>query len=218
MTDQFLAVVIPAFNESETIAAVVMSVAQYATPIVVDDGSVDDTCGIAERQGAIVVKHGVNRGYEAALASGLYEAHKRGFTFAITMDADGQHNPEILNSFKEQLRNGNDLVIGVRDRLQRFGEHVFAWVGKRLWHIKDPLCGMKAYKLALLESYGPFDSTQSVGSEFAIRLVRNGTPYSETPVPTMPRVGVSRYGTGIKTNMRIISALIRVIFLFRKNQ
>lgn len=211
MTEKNVVVVIPAFNESITIADVIKLVAKYAVPLVVDDGSSDKTGEIAGDHGAIVVKHQVNCGYEAALTSGLEEAHRREFTFAITMDADGQHNPQILDTFIDQLILGSDLVIGVRDRLQRFGEYIFAWVGRGLWHIKDPLCGMKAYRLALLECYGPFDSTKSVGTEFAIRLVKNGIPYSEVQVPTTPRVGESRYGDGIKTNLRIIGALIRVI-------
>lgn len=158
------------------------------------------------------MKHLVNLGYEEALDSGLKEAHKLGFMFAITMDADGQHNPQILNAFINQLAQGNDLVIGMRDRLQRFGEHAFAWAGKRLWNICDPLCGMKAYKLSLLDSYGPFDTTRSVGSEFAIRLVKNRIPYSQISISTRARSGKSRYGSGIKTNIRILCALMRVIF------
>jgi glycosyltransferase involved in cell wall biosynthesis len=212
MTEESVAVVIPAFNEHETIAAVINSVAIYATPVVVDDGSCDDTYEIAVAQGAIVIKHKTNLGYEAALSSGLQEANRRGFIFAVTMDADGQHNPEIINDFIEQLKAGSNVVIGVRDHLQRFGEYAFAWIGKYLWNIQDPLCGMKAYKLSLLEYYGPFDTTKSVGAEFVIRMARDGVSFTQIPVPTRPRFGESRYGSGLKANIRIIGALIRVIF------
>ena len=56
------AIVIPAFNEADSIAAVVSAVSAYGTPIVVDDGSSDDTATLAARAGAVVVRHDVNRG------------------------------------------------------------------------------------------------------------------------------------------------------------
>jgi len=213
MINETIAIVIPALNESETIGTVISAVRAYGSPLVVDDGSSDDTRGIAIRNGAIVVAHARNLGYESALASGLEEAQRRGYRFAITMDADGQHQPQILESFIAQLANGNDLVIGARDRLQRFGEHAFAWFGKRLWRIDDPLCGMKAYRLGLLAEYGPFDTVKAVGAEFAIRLARNGVSVSQVPVFTRERIGRSRYGSGIAANARIIRALVRVLLL-----
>ena len=207
-----IAVVIPALNEETNIERVVRSVADYATPLVVDDGSTDQTSELAQLAGAIVVIHPLNLGYDSALSSGLEMAFAKGFEYAVTMDADGQHNPSILKEFICAFDAGSDLVLGVRNRRQRFGEDIFALWARFLWKIKDPLCGMKGYRLSLLKKYGPFDSRKSVGSEFAIRLVQNGIQFVEVPVVTRQRIGASRFGDGWQANYKILSAMVRVTF------
>jgi glycosyltransferase involved in cell wall biosynthesis len=202
-----VAVVIPALNEALTIEKVVSIVHDYATPIVVDDGSIDGTGALALKAGAVVVVHNINQGYDAALQSGLLRAIELKFDFAITLDADGQHNPYLIDQFKLELINGADLVIGSRDHLQRFAENIFSWFGKVLWNIPDPLCGMKGYRLLYLSRLGYFDSYQSVGTEYSIRCAKSRLNLVNIPVPTQKRVGISRFGTGFKANYKILRAL-----------
>ena len=142
-----IAIVIPALNEAQSVAAVVANATAFGTAIVVDDGSNDGTAAVAAAAGADVVRHERNRGYDAALNSGFARAAELDCDVAITMDADGQHNPSLLEQFIAAIGRGSDVVIGVRDRRQRLAEHVFALVARRLWGIHDPLCGMKAYRL-----------------------------------------------------------------------
>jgi len=200
-------VVLAAFNEESTIRKVVSESIKLLPVVVVDDGSVDGTGALAKEAGAFVVHHARNLGYEAALTSGLQTAVKRGFTHAITMDADGQHDVSVVQAFLDGLRDGEDLLVGHRDRYQRSSEMVFSFVAKRLWGIADPLCGMKAFNLSLLENFGPFDSYKSVGTEFTIRLIRRGFRAREISVMTKPRVGASRFGGGLKANYKIYRAL-----------
>ena len=68
------AIVIPAFNEADSIGDVVAAVSAYGTPIVVDDGSSDDTGLLASKAGAVVVRQEVNDGYDAALSRGFDKA------------------------------------------------------------------------------------------------------------------------------------------------
>ena len=207
------AVVIPALNEVRAISEVIAGVSQYGVPIVVDDGSTDDTAQLAERAGAIVVKHAVNQGYDKALESGLFKAIELGFDYAVTLDADGQHFPQTLLGFKAELSNGADLVIGYRDRHQRLAESAFAILGKALWGMADPLCGMKGYKLSHLAKLGHFDSYRSIGTEFAIRCARSRLDLRYVPVPTRDRSGSSRFGSGFRANYKILRAML--IGLFR---
>jgi glycosyltransferase involved in cell wall biosynthesis len=206
------AAVIPAYNEAASIAAVVDAVMEYALPVVVDDGSTDDTAHLAETAGAVVVTHKLNQGYDAALQTGLFKAIEVGCTYAITMDADGQHNPAGLVPFKNALLEGADLVVGVRDRYQRFSESLFAAVGKILWSIADPLCGMKGYKLSHLERLGFFDSYKSIGTEYTLRCARSHMRILTVPVHTRERKGVSRFGSGLKPNYRILRAMSLGLF------
>ena len=203
-----IAAVVPAFNEEISIASVVLAVKHYALPIVIDDGSYDETVRLATQAGALVVSHPHNQGYDAALQTGLFKAIELGCTFAITLDADGQHNPAEIESFKAALLQGADLVIGVRDRRQRFSESLFAITGRILWSVADPLCGMKGYRLSHLKRLGHFDSYTSIGTEFTLRCARSHLRIDSVPVLTRDRAGVTRFGAGLKANYRILRALV----------
>ena len=120
-------IVIPALNESATITSIVEAVGKYGVPIVVDDGSTDNTASLALGSGAVVVVHEVNRGYDVALNSGFIKAAELGSKIIITVDADGQHDPLLIQQFIDAIELGADVVVGVRSRRQRFAEHLFAW-------------------------------------------------------------------------------------------
>jgi glycosyltransferase involved in cell wall biosynthesis len=209
------AIVVPAYNEAKSIAQVLDAVAEYGIPIVVDDGSIDETSNICRAIGVVLVVHERNRGYDAALESGLFKAIELGFDFAITVDADGQHNVSVINDFKRELSSGADLVVGVRDKCQRFSEKVFSVVGYFLWGIRDPLCGMKGYKLDVLLRARSFSSYDSIGTEFSVRCAKSDLQIASLPVLTRSRVGESRFGSGLISNVRIIIALLKVILFSR---
>jgi glycosyltransferase involved in cell wall biosynthesis len=204
-----LAIVIPAYNEGTTIASIVGTIMQYGVPIVIDDGSTDDTAQIAALAGAEIVSHDDNLGYDAALNSGFMYANRQGFNFVLTMDADGQHNPMLLPKFIDALKNGADVVIGVRDKRQRVAEHLFAMVSVIFWGIRDPLCGMKGYTVELYKSLGHFDAYDSVGTELAIYAVRQHKNIIQIPIHTNERFDTPRFGRILDSNLRILKALYR---------
>lgn len=109
-------VIIPAYNEVEHIIEVIKKAKLFLPVIVVDDGSIDETANMSAKAGAVVYKQNPNQGKGAALQRGFQEAVQSGYEFIITMDADGQHDPEelplFLQSFKETRA---DLIIGYRD-------------------------------------------------------------------------------------------------------
>src|SRR5882724_9145778 len=172
LSSRVVAAVIPALNEGATIEQLVHALQPYAHTIVVDDGSTDDTAFLATRAGAEVVSHTVNQGYDRALETGLRKAMGLGFEFAVTIDGDGQHHPDTLRLFIDELLSGADLVVGVRDHRQRFAESLFCVVSQALWNIKDPLCGMKGYRLSLVSRAGQIDSYTSIGTELMLRAAR----------------------------------------------
>lgn len=202
-----VAAVLPALNESASIDAVVRGLLPFASVIVVDDGSADRTGELAHAAGAEVVRHPVNRGYDRSLETGLLHAIRLGFQYAVTMDADGQHGAAAIQSFVAELRRGADLVIGIRDRRQRLSESLFALVAARLWGIRDPLCGMKGYRLSRLHSAGPLSTYSSIGTELAIRAARSDCRIAQVPIVTRDRVDASRFGSGLRANWRILKAM-----------
>jgi len=201
-----VAFVIPALDEERSIARVVESLRGLGTPIVVDDGSRDRTAQLALNAGADVVSHPVNRGYDAALNSGFERAAAQGFDYIITFDADGQHDPSLVQRFVQELNAGASVVAGVRDRKQRIGEHVFALVTRAAWGIDDPLCGMKGYRCELYESLGHFDSYRSIGTELAIHAARTHRKIVQVPVRTFDRADHPRFGRRMSANWRILRA------------
>ena len=83
--------------------------------VVVDDGSEDATADVAERSGATVLRHQENRGKGAALRSGFGYALQLGFDAVVTLDADGQHDPEQIQALlRRKAESGAMLVIGER--------------------------------------------------------------------------------------------------------
>lgn len=201
-------IIIPALNEESTIAKVVISVSKYGVPIVVDDGSTDQTRVKAIESGAIVYSHEKNRGYDSALSSGFAVAHEMGMNYVITIDADGQHNTEMLEKFILELSNQADVVVGSRDKFQRISEKVFSKVSKKIWHISDPLCGMKGYRMSLYVERGAFDTYNSVGTELAIYAASKGKVIKELKILTKDRIGISRFGGTLKANARILISLV----------
>jgi glycosyltransferase involved in cell wall biosynthesis len=115
-TRPFGVVGIPAFNEEEAIARVILSAQKFANVVVVcDDGSSDLTGAIAKRLGADVVTHERNLGYGSAIKSLFARARELDADVLVTLDADGQHNPsEIPNVVKPVVQGVADVVIGSR--------------------------------------------------------------------------------------------------------
>ena len=88
---------IPAYNEEETIAKVIVNAEEYADMIiVVDDGSTDDTGAIAEGLGARVVRHTRNRGKGEAMKTMFMQARLLEIDVLVTLDGDGQHDPHDI--------------------------------------------------------------------------------------------------------------------------
>ena len=202
-----VAVVIPALNEERTIVAVAANVHGFGVAIVVDDGSTDRTGEWAAQAGAVVVRHERNRGYDAALNSGFARAQELGFEVAITVDADGQHDPALASAFLAAIDAGADVVLGVRDRHQRLAETLFALAGRWKLGLRDPLCGMKAYQMSVYRALGHFDSYGSIGTELAIFAARHGYRLTQLPLITQDRIGESRFGRRFSANRRILRAL-----------
>ena len=106
-----ISAVIPAYNEEKTIGEIVTKTIQHVDEvIVVDDGSTDDTAVIARRTSASVVQNEENRGVLVALARGFKAAKGE---VLVTLDADGQHDPDEIPILVEPILEGHaDLVLG----------------------------------------------------------------------------------------------------------
>lgn len=203
-----LAIVVPAYNEGSSIESVILGVKKYGQVIVVNDASSDDTAEIAKNAGAIVVNNEINCGYDNSINNGLQVALSHGFEYAITVDADGQHDPEDIPIFIESFRQGYKLVIGVRPGYQRWAEWVFALITKIIWGLKDPLCGMKGYSLGLIKATSFPYQYDSVGTSVALMLLGHpDAPFDQKRINIRSRNDSSRFGGSLKGNVKILKAL-----------
>jgi len=156
-------VLIPTYNNEASIAAVIDRAHQSGLPVlVVNDGSTDSTGEQARRAGAEVIDHPINQGKGQALLTGWQEALHRGFSHALTLDGDGQHLPEDLPVFLEQLeRQPEALLVGNRPmdgphvpRSSKVGRAIsdfmlWAAAAKELRGERpDSQCGYRSYPLA----------------------------------------------------------------------
>lgn len=205
-------IVIPALNESATILDIVEAVGIYGVPIVVNDGSIDNTAELALRGSAVVVSHEKNLGYDAALNSGFKKAAELGSEIIITVDADGQHDPSLIQKFIDAIDAGADVVVGIRSQRQRFAEYLFAWYTNLRFGIKDPLCGMKTYRIEVYEALGHFDSYGSIGTELMTFAAKKGCRLSQISFDVRERKGRPRFGQMLTGNYKIIRAMMLSIW------
>jgi glycosyltransferase involved in cell wall biosynthesis len=199
-----LAVVSPAFNESENVAAVIEALPKVlegyrVIPIVVSDGSEDDTVAVARAAGAFVAELPIRRGGGLALRVGYEIALRLGVDIVVTMDADGQHLASELPIMIEPIvRDEADYVNGSRllgtfereSVIRHVGVHVFSRLvtvltGRR---ITDPSSGFRAARTDLLRKL-VLEQDQFWTSEILIEALRHRARVVEVPVNIVARAG-----------------------------
>jgi len=213
MTEQKIVAVIPALNEEGTISKVIRGVKKYVDEIIlVDDASTDKTAIIAQREGAIVLSHKKNQGYDKSIDDGFALAAKRGTTIILTFDGDGQHDPEDIPKIIEPILNGEaDVVVGKRPHYARIAEHLFALVAKIKANIEDPLCGLKAYHITVYKDIGYFDRISSIGTQLTFNAKKRGYKVVQKNITLNERGDIPRFGRRVKANWKIFKAIFKTI-------
>ncbi len=161
--------VVPAYNESATIAAVVEALRKHAPsfdPLVIDDGSSDDTSALAQRAGAQVLRLPFNVGIGGAVQTGFVYAREHGYDFVAQVDGDGQHDSMELERLVMTMEaEAVDVVCGSRFLTddycypapvsRRAGIHIFAFLLSRLvgTRVSDPTSGFRLYNHRAIELF-----------------------------------------------------------------
>jgi len=205
-----VSIVIPAYNEASTIGNIVRSVIGEGVVIVVDDGSIDETASIASNEGAIIVKHQVNCGYDAALQSGFEKSESMDMDVVVTFDADGQHSANMIRLFIDPIISGEaDMVLGVRKKTARISEFIFNIYSNIRYDVSDLLCGFKSYNMSLYRKHGCFDSYNSIGTELALFGLCKKVPIETVVVNVNDNIRKPAFGNILTANVKILKALIK---------
>jgi glycosyltransferase involved in cell wall biosynthesis len=187
------AAVIPACNEAATIATVVATIqTRLPTVFVVNDGSRDETARLAAEAGACVLSHPRTLGKGAALRTGLSAAHASGMTWALTLDADGQHAVETVPAlFEAAETNEAALVIGNRmgapTGMSLTRRLVNRWMSQRLsrrvgFPCPDSQCGFRLLRLEVWAGLSWTTNHFEVESEMLLKFARAGHRVVFVPV------------------------------------
>lgn len=158
---------LPVFNEVETVDEVLDEVVKHSAHVlVVDDGSTDGTAELlAKRDDIILVRHQENKGYGGALTTAFQYAIDHGYEILVTVDCDGQHEPQRINRFVIACQNANaDIVSGSRYlkafendspapiQRRKINHTITAYINDKLgFGITDAFCGFKAYRVEALK-------------------------------------------------------------------
>jgi glycosyltransferase involved in cell wall biosynthesis len=198
-------VVIPAYNEAETVRDVAIRARQQCpNVIVVDDASSDGTDQVLAGLDVTVLRNELNCGKAGSLVRGFDHALAHEAAGVITLDADGQHAPEEISAFIERsLEDPNGFFIGARRRDQRrasfwrYAANRIAdfWIGWAAGRpIEDSQSGFRLYPAHLLRAikipYGP-ERSFVYESEILIEAARQGFALGNVVVSVSPRVAPS---------------------------
>jgi hypothetical protein len=203
-------IVMPAYNEAKNLQYLLPKIPEQIKGLnvgvlVIDDGSEDQTKQIVREYGYVVVSNMINRGGGAALRLGYDILKEAGGDICVTMDADGQHQPEDLEALVLPIINDEyDVVIGSRllgarekdNPLRIAGVHFFSAIissllGKR---ITDPSSGFRAFKMEKIKTIDLYED-QYHTSELIIDAVKKGLRVKEEPITILKRkFGKSKKG------------------------
>ena len=229
-----LTVVIPALNEAEAIGDTVRRCLNARTHIVagtgvtdielivVSDGSTDDTASIArEFAGVEVIEFISNRGYGAAIKSGIQQGTGDLVGF---LDADGTCDPLFFSELCRAIEE-HDADIALGSRMSK--ESRMPWtrtIGNRLYamllsllsnqHVTDTASGMRVMRRDCLRALGPLPDGLHYTPAMSARAVLKGMTVAEIPMPYADRVGQSKLRV-FRDGWRFLLAILDGVFLFR---
>jgi len=227
-----LSVVIPAYNEEDSIAEIAQRVLAVKDDLknvgvgdlellVVDDGSQDNTAQIVgEIKGVRLIQHPINKGYGAALKTGFSQAKGELIGF---LDADGTYPPEYFPQLCLAALNGGELVIGSRmsgtesqmPLTRRIGNLFFATLISLLGrqHVSDSASGMRVFKRDVLERIYPLPDGLNLTPVMSTRAIHEGIHMIEVPIPYSERLGHSKLSV-VRDGSLFLRSIIWTVLIY----
>jgi glycosyltransferase involved in cell wall biosynthesis len=218
LTDQLnsVFVVLPAWNESPVLKDVLAEIqgAGYSRIIVVDDGSHDQTFEISQAMpGVVALQHRLNRGKGAATKTGIEAAKLLGAEIIVTLDADGQHNPDNIAHLILPIQNGRaDVVLGsrlIRPRGMPWHKILANWIGNALtWYlyglwVTDSQSGFRAYSKHAARLINTRSDRYDYESEVIREIYLHKLRYIEIPI----EVRYTGYSMGKPERQSLVNGL-----------
>jgi glycosyltransferase involved in cell wall biosynthesis len=218
-------IIIPAYDEEQSLPGVLRDLRRRHADLdvlVVDDGSRDRTAAVAAAEGAVVASLPFNLGIGGALRTGFRYAVRHGYDRAVQFDADGQHDPDELETLLLELDRGADMVVGsrfaanaktYRAGIVRAGAMSVLRVALNLLTghaFTDTSSGFRAFSRPVLEFFAQTYPAEYMDSAEALLLaVYAGFKVVETPVVMHQRAG----GVPSNRNLKLVYHYCRVLLV-----
>lgn len=203
---------IPVYNHEGPLPGVVASLQALGLPCLLVDDASSPACAavidrLAGKTDTYLLRLAENQGKGGAVMAGLREAQRLGFTHALQVDADGQHDLHAVRGFLDESRAHPDAIICgypqydasvPKGRLYaRYLTHVWVWINSLSLEIRDSMCGFRVYPLAasvaLIDS-AKLGKRMDFDSEILVRLSWRGQPMRWLPTRVhYPEDGVSHF-------------------------
>ncbi|KPA19255.1 family 2 glycosyl transferase [Candidatus Magnetomorum sp. HK-1] len=217
-----LSIIIPVYNESDTIEKVIhstQSIYPDAEIIVVDDGSSDTSSYIAEKAGAIVIRHPYNIGNGAAIKSGIRKASGEILVF---MDADGQHKPQDIEKLLALIPE-YDMVVGARKN--QFKSAMIRSMGNSAYNalasyvtsfpVQDLTSGFRAIKTKIAQKYlYLLPNTYSYPTTLTLSVLKSGRRLAYVPIQSDKRRSGKSQINIIKDGVRFFMIILKICTLY----
>ncbi len=230
-SDTNTTIIIPTYNNAQTIQAVIDDVKNYTDHIiVVNDGSTDDTSVLLESASGIhLISYPVNRGKGYAIRCGMKEAERLNYRYAITIDSDGQHFADDLVSFLDEIEKHPDsLLIGARNLNAENmpSKNTFAnkfsnfWYKVETWNkLDDTQSGFRLYPVDKLKNIKFFTNRYEFEVEVIVRAAWNSISVRNVPIkvyypPVEERISHFRPGKDFFRISVLNTCLVLAAYLF----
>lgn len=224
MRDKVLAI-IPAYNEEGSLQNTIeelKAVAPEVDFIVINDGSTDSTGGICRANGYPVLDLPVNGGLTVGFQAGMKYAARKGYSYAVQFDADGQHMPRYIDAMRKKMDDTDaDIVIGSRfvqhkkeHSARMFGSRIITFIvkmttGKR---VSDPTSGMRMFNRRMIELFSK-DMGLNPEPETVAHLIRKGARVEEVQVSMRDRTTGESYLNLTRSAAYMIRVCTSILFV-----
>lgn len=212
-------IAMPAYNEGRAIGSVIKELKSkgFSNILVVDDGSIDNTVQVAQKAGAQVLVHPINRGAGAATATCLEYAKRTNFKYIVLIDSDGQHSPKDIEKLLKQASK-YDVVIGSRmmnpkgmpfsRKFLNFGGSLATWFIFGLF-VRDSQSGFKVFNRKAIEKIRITYDRYEFCSEVIGEIKRNRLTHIEVPIKVIYTDHSLSKGQSFKNGVKM---LFRFVF------
>lgn len=231
-TSQRVLVIMPAWNEYETVGRTVQEIQEAGhgyDVLVVDDGSTDGTGAVAEAAGATVLKLPFNMGVGGAMRAGFKYAQRLGYETVIQVDADGQHDPAEIDTVLAGLQKA-DISIGAR-----FAEKgTYTVSGPRKWamvflaavisrlgktKLTDVTSGFRAGNAKAINQYISHYPAEYLGDtiDSLVVAIKSGCTVTQVPVAMRPRQGGQPSHNPAKAAVYLLRSVFALLFALSRS-